>query len=123
MSRDLKDACPELQDIIPKFISACAEAGIKILVYQTYRGEAEQNKAFNEGKSKLRFPHSKHNATIDGKPAARAFDCVPMKGKTCQWQDKSSYNKMGEIAKNFGLEWGGNCFKGFIDQPHFQLRG
>ena len=130
MSRKLEDACPELQIIIPQFKDACADLGIDVLVYQTYRGEAEQNKAFAEGKSKLKFPHSKHNVTVDGKPSARAFDCVPTKGQTIQWQDTSNLKKMGEIGKEMGLRWGGDfnmdgdkTTNDAWDKYHFELRG
>ena len=121
-SRKLTDLCPELQAIVPKFVEACAELGIDVLIHCTWRGEAEQNKVFAEGKSKLKYPKSKHNAIDEnGKPAARAFDAVPYKGRTCQWSDVSSYEKMGEVAEDLGLEWGGRWGK-FRDRPHFQLR-
>lgn len=43
-----------------------------------WRGKEEQDRAFNEGHSKLRFPNSKHNAVAsDGKPSSLAFDFSP----------------------------------------------
>lgn len=46
-----------------------APRSLDIIVTDGHRGETAQNKAFDEGKSKLRFPDSAHN-----KLPARAFD-------------------------------------------------
>ena len=120
MSRDLNDLAPELKEVAIEFREQCAECGIDVLIYQTYRGEKEQNEAYSKGKSRLKYPNSKHNVMVDGKPAARAFDAVPTKGNTLLWNDAAKYAKMGEIAEGLGLEWGGT-WKSFIDKPHFQL--
>jgi peptidoglycan L-alanyl-D-glutamate endopeptidase CwlK len=47
---------PDLQKILIHLIKIY---DFKIL--ETYRNEEDQNKAFNEGKSKLKYPQSKHN--------------------------------------------------------------
>jgi len=121
-SRRIEDLCPELQPIALKFVEQCAEAGIDAMIYCTWRGDDEQNKAVAEGKSKLKFPNSKHNCVdSEGKPASRAFDAVPMQGNNCLWRDVSKYNRMGKIARDLGLEWGGD-WKSFPDKPHFQLK-
>lgn len=120
-SRKIEDLCPRLQKIALDFKEACADIGIDVLIYCTYRGEEEQNQAFAEGKSKLKYPHSKHNAVDEnGKPASKAFDCVPYKNGQAQWNDAASYAKMGALAPEFGLEWGGNWK--MRDKPHFQLK-
>lgn len=121
-SRKIEDLCPEMQTKALEFKEACADVGIDVLIYCTWRGEEEQNKAFAEGKSKLKFPKSKHNAVDEeGKPASRAFDAVPTKGNILLWSDSAKFAKMGEIAEELGLEWGGS-WKTFKDRPHFQLK-
>ena len=83
-----------------------------------HRGKAEQNKAFAEGKSKLKWPDSKHNKT-----PSMAMDCVP---HPLNWQDKASFDKMGavmkEAAKTVGvkIKWGGD-FRDWYDGPHVEL--
>jgi peptidoglycan LD-endopeptidase CwlK len=51
-----------------------------------HRGEAEQNKAFAEGKSKLRWPFSGHN-----KQPARAVDICPYIGGKLEWNDRNEF--------------------------------
>jgi peptidoglycan L-alanyl-D-glutamate endopeptidase CwlK len=52
-----------------------------ITVVCGYRGEEEQNEAYNEGKSGLKFPNSKHNHS-----PSSAVDIAPyIKGKGVRW--------------------------------------
>ena len=53
------------------------------------RGEAEQNKAFSQGKSKLKFPNSKHNKIL-----SEAMDLVPL---PVNWNDIARFKKLGAI--------------------------
>lgn len=120
-SRSLDDLHPILKEKAIEFKELCLNVGITILIYCTWRDQESQDKAFKEGKSKLKFPNSKHNfIDSEGRRSAKAFDCVPMRGKTAQWNDVTSYAKMGEIGKSIGLRWGGE-FKGFSDKPHFEI--
>jgi len=83
-----------------------------------HRGKAEQNKAFAEGKSKLKWPDSKHNKT-----PSMAMDCVP---HPLDWSDTQSFHAMAKVmkaaAKKLGvtMRWGGD-FKNFFDGPHFEV--
>jgi hypothetical protein len=47
---------------IRRFADACLrESPVDLTVLSVYRGEAEQNRAFDQGASKLRYPDSVHN--------------------------------------------------------------
>jgi peptidoglycan L-alanyl-D-glutamate endopeptidase CwlK len=87
-------------------------------VIQGYRNEADQNKAFREGKSKAKFGSSPHNFI-----PALAFDAVPY---PIDWNDIKRFERMGEIIMgcaqqlNIRLTWG-KSFKGLVDYPHFEL--
>jgi len=87
-------------------------------VIQGHRGKADQDKAFAEKKSKLKWPNSKHNKT-----PSLAFDAVPF---PLDWNDKKAFDTMGkhmkDAAKKVGVKiiWGGD-FKSFYDGPHFEL--
>lgn len=84
-----------------------------------HRGEKEQNEAFENGFSMLKFPNSKHN----GSPSL-AVDCLPYPIK---WSDSESHHKFAGfvlgVASQMGIkiEWGGN-WSSFEDRPHFQLK-
>ena len=85
-----------------------------------YRGEKEQNEAFNTGHSKLQFPKSKHNIM-----PAEAVDCAPFPiswAKDMEYRFKEMADVILLVADNkkINLVWGGNWIN-FKDMPHFQL--
>jgi len=67
-----------------------------------YRGEAEQNRAFAVGNSKLKFPNSKHNQS-----PSLAVDVVPyINGGAC-WDTKECYAFGGfvmGVASQMGIK-------------------
>jgi peptidoglycan L-alanyl-D-glutamate endopeptidase CwlK len=82
-----------------------------------YRGEKEQNEAFKNGNSKLKFPMSKHN-----KKPSLAVDLAPY---PIDWNDIGRFDKMldkvQEIADKHGVKVRlGRTFK-FKDYPHIEL--
>lgn len=128
-SRSLSDLCPEAKEVCEEFITQCAEIGIDVLVYQTYRSNAEQDKEYAKGRTApgkivtyKKGGQSKHNYVDEhGKPAARAFDCVALKGKICLWSAAApEWEKMGEIGRGLDLIWGGDWK--MKDRPHFELK-
>jgi len=82
------------------------------------RGEDEQNEAFAAGRSKLKWPESKHNQT-----PSHAVDIAPF---PLDWSDIESFKDMATVvlekATQAGvpLRWGGNWVN-FRDYPHFEL--
>ena len=91
-----------------------------------YRGEEEQNYAFNSGKSKLKYPDSKHN-----KSPSQAVDIVP---RGTYFSDINAFYVIYGIAlvkaKELGIiiRWGGNWnsdfnFKDnrFNDLVHYEI--
>ena len=84
-----------------------------------YRGEAEQNEAYATGKSKLKFPKSRHN-----KKPAEAVDVAPY---PVDWRKISEFKLLAAhvqtAANKVGveIEWGGDWVT-FRDYPHFQLK-
>ena len=85
-----------------------------------HRDEATQERLYREGKSRLRWPRSRHNAM-----PSRAIDLVPY---PINWQDLDRMRWFGGfvqgVAVGLGIEivWGGN-WHGLVDMPHFELRG
>lgn len=98
-----------------------------------YRGATEQNRAYKSGKSKLQYPHSKHNKT-----PSLAVDAAPWEGKI-DWGLKQMYHFCGfvlgvaKILKKHGVidsdirlgaDWDmDNDINDqvFIDAPHFEI--
>lgn len=85
-----------------------------------HRGQDEQHVAFLAGTSKLDWPDSRHNSA-----PSEAMDLAPY---PIDWTDTGRFHVMAEIIKavaremDIAIEWGGECFHGFVDMPHFQLR-
>lgn len=90
------------------------------------RSEDEQNRLYNEGKSKLEFPDSKHNAS-----PSLAVDVVPY---PIDWDDIDRFVHFGGYVMgvadnlNINIRWGGDWDgdndlgdQSFIDYPHFEL--
>ena len=84
-----------------------------------HRGMEEQNKAFNEGNSKLRWPLSKHNAN-----PSKAFDVVPypklFESSTEEFYLMATFILAAASKVGVPIKWGGH-WKTFKDLAHFEL--
>lgn len=121
--RCLSECHPDLQKVANHAIK---HGGMDFAVYCGHRNEADQNRAKAEGKSRLSFPHSKHN-----KFPSHAFDAAPY---PIDWNDIERFKKLGEImlasARAVGVQirWGGDfnmdgdkTTRDAWDKPHFEL--
>ncbi|HAE37844.1 MAG TPA: peptidase M15 [Candidatus Riflebacteria bacterium] len=131
-SRKIEDLHPTLQPLARQFVQLCKKDGIDVLIYMTWRSNAEQDDLYALGRTKpgkkvtmLPGGRSDHNHTVNGKPASLAFDAVPQRlvdgRKVAIWNDPALWARMGEIAAEIGLSWGGT-WKKFVDKPHFYLK-
>jgi len=87
---------------------ALAYGVIDFSVICTYRNKADQEKAYSEKKSKVRWPDSKHN-----KWPAQAADCVPYVNGKISWNKLHCCVLAGVIlaaAARLGknIRWGGD---------------
>lgn len=126
-SRNPEDLHPDILQKYHSFLQGCKEQGIDILTTCTYRSGAEQTILYAKGRTepgrivtKAKAGESKHNFTINGKPASKAFDVVPIiDGKPMWYDGHPAWLALGEIGERCGLEWAGRWeFKEF---PHFQI--
>jgi peptidoglycan L-alanyl-D-glutamate endopeptidase CwlK len=138
-SRSLSDLHPALRPLAARFLARCAERGLDVLVTCTYRSDAEQDALYAQGRTapgpivtRARAGQSAHNATEGGKPAARAFDVVPMlhgkpifedpRDADSDWTNDWGWRIVGEVAAEVGLDWYGRPGASFREAPHLQLR-
>lgn len=123
----LNTACIELQDTFRQVIQIYDNS-----ILQGARGEDEQNHYFKTGKSKLRYPQSKHNITAN-RPKSLAVDAAPW---PIDWDDLESFYYFGGlvVATGFALghkiRWGGDWDmdgdlhdQTFMDLVHFEYHG
>lgn len=102
-------------EVKPKFPDAHISCG--------WRGKIEQNQVHAEGKSKLPWPKSKHNAhDIDGMPCAEAIDLFELASNGMAVWAYKYFRTIAEHAEESGapITWGGRWEK-FPDYPHYQL--
>lgn len=110
-----------LQDLFEEVVK-----GFDCIILQGHRGEEEQNRYYAEGKSKLKYPQSKHN-----KIPSLAVDVAPY---PVNWSDKERFyyfaGYVKGIAQFLGIElrWGGDWDSDthihdqtFFDLPHFEI--
>lgn len=142
-SRSLMDLHPDCKVKALKFLKLCADNGLPVLIYCTYRQNEEQQKLYDQGRTtqgpacKCKKPckkhpkgltvtgckpgASKHNYVLPGgRPAGKAFDACPIGPKgECLWDDAEKFQKMGRLGKEAGLNWGGDWRS--KDSPHFEI--
>ena len=128
-SRDLKDLHPRMKEKAVIFIQECIRHKIDFIITCTWRSGIEQNILYEQGRTKpgrivtnARAGQSKHNFTIDGKPASKAFDVVPVVNGKPVWDSRNPvWQELGAIGLSIGLDWAGVWSK-FKEYPHFQLK-
>lgn len=125
----LKTCDEDLQTLFSKVIET-----YDCTIIQGHRSKEEQDEYFRTGKSKLKYPKSKHNST-----PSMAVDAAPY---PIQWNNKkrfyhfagfvsSTYRMLvesGACASGYKLIWGGDWDNDnnlddqtFMDLVHFQI--
>lgn len=97
-------------------------------IIEGFRDEATQNRYYDDGKSKLRFPDSKHN-----RRPSLAVDIVPF---PIDWSNRERFYFLAGVIKGIAkkegisIRWGGDWNSNgkfedqtFHDLPHFELVG
>jgi peptidoglycan L-alanyl-D-glutamate endopeptidase CwlK len=117
----LEQCHPDIQKVFNEVIKH-----VDCTVLEGHRDQETQDEYYRQGRSKLRFPNSKHNHS-----PSMAIDCAPY---PIDWNDRDRFYYFGGmvlgIASSMGIKmrWGGdwdmdNTFKDqtFHDLPHFEL--
>lgn len=88
----------------------------------SYRDQIDQEKAFNDGASRLHYPASTHNKTdSQNKPCSRALDLFQQIDGVFV-ADPAFFSKLNQenASEGIKLRWGGQ-FKTLGDSGHFEL--
>jgi peptidoglycan L-alanyl-D-glutamate endopeptidase CwlK len=130
-SRRIEDLHPDLQPLCRAFLEQARTEGVDVLITCTYRSNAEQDALYAQGRTtagpivtRAKGGQSAHNFMMAGKPAAKAFDVVPLVNGKPQWSARHpAWQTLGKIGTNLGLVWYGSKGSRFVEYPHFQLKG
>lgn len=110
---------PPFMEVLRVFLSKAKEKGLEVDIFQGYRSFEEQQSLYNKGRTE---PGDK---VTNAKPGQSwhnyglAVDIVFKPSGKWSWAEEHDWNKLGEVGKELGLEWGGD-WKSFQDRPHFQ---
>lgn len=128
--RDIKQLHPKLQNKINELLSLCAKNGITIGISECLRTKEEQDALYAQGRTKPGsiITNCKGSTYSSMHQWGVAFDFylkmdVDGDGSISDDAFNNStklFNKVGELGKSIGLEWGGS-WKSICDMPHFQL--
>jgi peptidoglycan LD-endopeptidase CwlK len=120
---------PDLQRLLRRAIKY-----MDFAVIEGHRNKEDQNKYFAEGKSKLKWPNSKHNTFL-----SEAVDICPwVPGRGLMWNSPQMFCLLAGVMKvsaeiegvkiRWGGDWNGNNVpvqedpsESFSDYPHFEL--
>ena len=118
----LKSCDPRIQDLFNEVIKH-----VDCSVLEGHRSEERQNRLYDEGKTKVRYPKGRHNSS-----PSRAVDVTPY---PVDWKDRERQTLFAGfvlgIARGMGLNirWGGDWDQDFQvadnrfdDFPHFELK-
>ena len=122
--RKIEDLHPDLQELVKKLKSVCAQKGLKIAVGECLRTAAEQDALYAKGRTapgKI-VTNAKGSSYSSMHQWGVAFDFYRNDGKGAYSNTDGFFEKVGKIGKSLGLEWGGE-WKSITDLPHFQLAG
>lgn len=129
-SRNLNDLYPNLRILCKEFLQKANDHKIDALVTCTWRSNEEQEDLYALGRTKpgkivtrARAGQSAHNFTLNGVPASKAFDIVPLfHGKPIWSVSHPSWAILGAIGVELGLKWYGEPGSKFKELPHFELK-
>ena len=111
----------DLQDLFNEVIKY-----VDCSILEGHRDEESQNKYFKDGKTKVKYPHGRHNSI-----PSRAVDAVPY---PVDWNDRERFHLFAGFvlgiaqSMEINVRWGGDWNKNFEvddnkfdDFPHFEL--
>lgn len=114
-NRDIKSLQPLAQKAAQLFLDTCKARGIDIFVTEYHRSQERQNYLYEQGRSRpgqiVTWTRSSNHTS------GYAWDIACNKPHALY--DAKIIARAGAVAKELGIEWGGNWKE--QDTPHFQI--
>jgi hypothetical protein len=112
---DLSTLEPVTRKLVQNIIKDAAAHGMELMVFETFRSKNRQKMLFDQGSTQLLNVGVHHYGL--------ACDIVKKVNGEPSW--KGDFSLLGQLAKNYGLIWGGNwgtpeIHHSFIDVYHVQ---
>jgi peptidoglycan L-alanyl-D-glutamate endopeptidase CwlK len=123
---NIKSLSPDAQALCRKWLKACRDKGLPMVVICGTRTFGEQQALYNQGRTKPGPVVTKAKPGQSFHNFGAAWDAVAFEGVSefggvgqPQWNSNAMHTA-GHIALDLGLDWGG-AWKGFKDVPHYQI--
>ena len=116
--KDINELLPHVQGRVLKWLQACKDNGIDILIYETYRTPERQKALYAIGRTVDKDKPVVTSTLNSMHIRRRAIDFVPTIKRVPQWNDIALYNKAIDLAIALGFE-SGRSYK-IKDYPHLQ---
>jgi peptidoglycan L-alanyl-D-glutamate endopeptidase CwlK len=120
MSRSLDDLNPQFRPMVDAFLAAAQAADIDVLVTCTLRSLDEQEQLYERGRTApgrivtmAKPGQSAHNFGL-------AIDIVPIVDGKPQWMMSTTWETLGEMGEQAGMQWYGAPGSQFYELAHFQ---
>lgn len=120
---DVTTTCREIGELTKNaqlacnlFMAKCKEAGLNVLITETYRSQERQDYLYSIGRT---VSGAKVTWTLNSRHTCRrAWDiCKNVKGQ--EYSDTAFFKACGAIANQLGITWGGIWSN--PDTPHFEI--
>lgn len=120
--KDIALCHPRLQIKAAQLIEQCYKQSLPIQIGETLRTKEEQNALYAQGRTEPGsiVTNAKGSSYSSMHQWGIAFDFFRNDGSGAFNESGDFFQKVGEIGKSLGLEWGGD-WKSIKDKPHFQL--
>lgn len=110
---------PKMRAVAAQLLTRAEMQGIKLRVTSTLRTYAEQTELYAQGRTKPGGKVTNAKAGESWHNFGLAMDVVAIKDGKADWE--GPWERIAEIGKSLGLEWGGD-WQSFKDKPHFQMK-
>lgn len=120
--RDITVCHPRLQTLTAQLVDKCAGAGLPIKIGESFRSVAEQDALYAQGRTQTGsiVTNAKGSSYSSQHQWGIAADFYRADGKGAYNEAGDYFNRVGAIAKQLGLAWGGD-WKSIVDKPHVYL--
>ena len=120
--RDITLCHPRLQTLTAQLVGKCADAGLPIKIGESFRSAAEQDALYAQGRTQPGsiVTNAKGSSYSSQHQWGIAADFYRADGKGAYNEAGDYFNRVGAIAKQLGLAWGGD-WKSIVDKPHVYL--
>lgn len=112
---------PELVAKVKKLLESCEKHGLHVGVQKGFRSFREQAELYAKGRTTSGKIVTRAKPGFSWHNYGFAVDVVFKKGVKWSWSEEHDWDKLGQLGKAVGLEWGGD-WRTLKDRPHFELK-